>query len=207
MSQEQDIETIENEFVTLLNKYNDKKILFLKHLDNCRTICDRYESIMMKNQLNATLIDFLKTENVANIENFSIENYNITYHDKKLFSELITIKFGNSHIFLKYDFVEDGEMVNDDIKFYITSNMYFNDHLILKKNTKDKNSFINLTLIKEYRDKELPNIELWKLCELFTMLCTTKFGYRDLIEKIKINQNLYFFDIDWESDSDIGMDE
>jgi hypothetical protein len=201
------METVESEFILLLNKYNDQKKLVLKHLDNCRIICDRYENIMMKNILNKKLDDFLKIENIQNPDNFTVENYSITYHDKKLFTESINLKFGESCVLLKYDFIEDGEMINDDIKYYITNNMYFNNHLILKKNTKDKRPFINLTLIKECRDKECPDIELWKLCELFTTLCSTKFCYRDLIDNIKTNEKLYFFNIDWESDSDIGMND
>lgn len=209
------MESFEYDILSIFEEYEMENKLTKANIKFCRETCQKYENKLYEKEMTSKLRFFshfddckLKYEQIDNVKIKDYEIYddsNIEEMNKKNHYQKFNIYFGENKFQVVFEM--NNEFTENGKNKLLYNKLFIDENLILKKESQSSKDFINLTYIKKLLD--VLNIET-NIVNFLTLILKTmniENIFRNILEKIKNDTESYFFNIEWDSTSDISISD
>lgn len=193
------MDSFETELINLFDKYYDQNSLTVKELNFTLQLCEKYNVKLKSKYFTFKVLEYCEMYNL-DIKNITIYNYNKYTNSTHNVVEFNVTIDNNKYYFIFEEIRHD----NSNKKYY---KFIINENIIFKKNNENNEnnkSYINLSYIKDILETNKINISEYNFIKIFTFVFDTYHIYSHLLELVKEDNNKYYFDLSWTSDSDIS---
>lgn len=202
--------SIENEMIELFEKYFNSHNLYLKNIESCEYILTKYKNKLHVNSLGYRLASYIcnidKKYDINDVKVVSWDNYSSNGETV----DKMSIKFKDYILNVKYEMVNDVYFTNEGKTTTLVHKFFIDNCLIFKCGTNDKytKESINLSHVEECINKININVSIYEFLSGLVRLFGTNI-FDPLIQKVGTSNDRekYFFNKDWESDSDLSLDD
>jgi hypothetical protein len=209
------MESFDYDILNVFEEYEMENKLTKAHIKSCRDICQKYENRLYEKEMTSKFLFFsnfddceMKYECINNIKIKDYEIYNDSIGDemnKKNHYQKFNIYFGENKCEVVFEmnneFSENGKTKLLYSKFFIDEN------LIIKKESQKSKDFINLTYVKNLLNTLKIETNIAKFLTLLLKTMNLENMFKNVLEKIKTDTDSYYYNIEWDSTSDISFSD